>query len=152
MNATAAKPVRLIATLLIVAGALMVVAGGAVSLVVRDQLIAENITIPEDAIAFQGKQVNGPLDAFVQADIINKHALAGTDGKTYAELDREDPARAMVMNGSFLRASLFTSVIAFGVAAFAAGMGLLQILIGIALRKITPATAEAPLEPAAAAV
>lgn len=146
MNTTAAKPVRLIALLLIIAGALMVVAGGAVSLVVRDQLVAENITIPDDAIAFQGKVVNGPLDAYVQADIINKHALAATDGKTYAELDREDPARATVMNGSFLRASLFTSVIAFGVAAFAIGIGVLQILTGYALRKLVPAgdTAAAP--------
>jgi len=139
MNTTAAKPVRLIALLLIIAGALMVVAGGAVSLVVRDQLVAENITIPEDAIAFAGKRVDGPLDAYVQADIINKHALAATDGKTYAELDREDPARATVMNGSFLRASLFTSVIAFGVAAFAIGIGVLQILTGYALRKLVPA-------------
>ena len=146
MNTTAAKPVRLIALLLIIAGALMVVAGGAVSLVVRDQLVAENITIPDDAIAFAGKRVDGPLDAYVQADIINKHALAATDGKTYAELDREDPARATVMNGSFLRASLFTSVIAFGVAAFAIGIGVLQILTGYALRKLVPAgdTAAAP--------
>ena len=28
------------------------------------------------------------LDAFVQADIINQHALDATGGQTYAELDR----------------------------------------------------------------
>ena len=33
-----------------------------------------------------GKPVTGPLSAYAQADIINHHALAGTDGKTYAEL------------------------------------------------------------------
>ena len=40
------------------------------------------------------------------------------------------------MNGSFLRASLFTSVIAFGVAAFAMGVGLLSLLMGWALRRL----------------
>ena len=41
------------------------------------------------------------------------------------------------MNGSFLRASLFTSVVAFGVAALVMGLGLLFILIGVALRKVS---------------
>ena len=34
------------------------------------------------------------------------------------------------MTASFLQASLFTSVVAFGVAAFAVGMGVLSLLIG----------------------
>jgi hypothetical protein len=136
-----AKPVRIIAAFLMIAGLVLVVGGGATWLTVRSQLAAENIVIPDDAIAFQGKVVDGPLDAFVQAEIINKHALAATEGNTYAELDREDPRRAVVMNGSFLRASLFTSVIAFGVAAFAAGMGVVMVLIGYALRLLAPADA-----------
>jgi hypothetical protein len=41
-----------------------------------------------------------------------------------------------VMTASFLRASLFTSVVSFGVAAFAFGLGLLLILIGWALLRI----------------
>ncbi len=147
MNPT--KSVRVVGLVAMIVGVLMVVAGGATWLVVRDQLVAENITIPDDAMAFQGNRVDGPLDAFVQADIINKHALDMTGGKTYAELDREDPARATVMNGSFLRTSLFSSVIAFGVAAFAAGMGVLWTLIGWALRTLVPADAviTAPVKP-----
>jgi hypothetical protein len=145
------KAVRLISVLLMVAGLVLVAGGAATWITVRSQLVAENITIPEDAIAFGGKTVDGPLDAYVQADIINTHALAGSGGKTYAELDREDPARGSVMNGSFLRASLFTSVIAFGVAAFAAGMGVLFALTGYALRTLVPADAEvAPRQPVAA--
>ena len=133
------KVVRLIGLVAIIAGALLVVAGGTTWAVVRDQLVAENIVIPEDAMAFQGNVVDGPLDAYVQADIINHHALEGSNGMTYAELDREDPARATVMNASFLRASLFTSVIAFGIAAFAGGLGVLFVLIGWALRRAVPA-------------
>ncbi|WP_225753091.1 aromatic ring-opening dioxygenase LigA [Actinotalea sp. Marseille-Q4924] len=136
------KAVRLIAVLLMVAGVVLVAGGAATWITVRSQLVAENITIPDDAMAFAGNVVDGPLDAYVQADIINKHALEGSGGKTYAELDREDPARASVMNGSFLRASLFTSVIAFGVAAFAAGMGVLFAVTGYALRALVPAAAD----------
>ena len=134
------KAVRLIGTVLVVAGALLVVAGAGTWLTVRSQLVAEQITIPEDAMAFGGNLVDGPLDAYVQADIINQHALESSAGLTYAELDREDPARATVMNASFLRASLFTSVIAFGIAAFAAGMGVLFALIGVALRRVAGET------------
>jgi hypothetical protein len=38
-----------------------------------------------------------------------------------------------VQNGSFLRASLFTSVLAFGVATLVAGLGLWSILLGLAI-------------------
>ena len=37
------------------------------------------------------------------------------------------------MNGSFLRASLFTSVVAFGVSLLVVGLGILFILVGVAL-------------------
>ncbi|MCX6415009.1 MAG: aromatic ring-opening dioxygenase LigA, partial [Actinobacteria bacterium] len=57
-------------------------------------------------------------------------------GKTYAELDREDPLRQTAMTGSFLRASLFTSVVAFGVSALVVGLGALFILVGFALRSL----------------
>jgi hypothetical protein len=136
------KAVRLISVLLMVAGLVLVAGGAATWITVRSQLVAENITIPDDAMAFGGNVVDGPLDAFVQADIINQHALESSGGLSYAELDREDPARASVMNASFLRASLFTSVIAFGVAAFAAGMGVLFALTGYALRSLVPAAAD----------
>jgi hypothetical protein len=65
--------------------------------------------------------------------VIKEHALDIGGGKTYAELPQDDPARDTVMTASFLRASLFTSVVAFGVAALVAGLGLLFILLGLAL-------------------
>jgi hypothetical protein len=40
------------------------------------------------------------------------------------------------MQASFLRASLFTSVVAYGVALFAAGMGVLAILFGWAIHRL----------------
>ena len=138
------KSVRIVGLVSIIAGIVLILAGGLTWGLVQTQLTAENITVAEDAAMFAGKQVNGPLDAYYEADIINKHALEGSGGKTYAEMDREDPARASVMNGSFLRASLFTSVIAFGVAAFAMGMGVLFILVGWAIRTLAAAKVTAP--------
>lgn len=130
------KTPRIIGLIAIIAGAVMILGGGVTWGMVQSQLSDENITIPGDASMFPGKQVKGPLTAYSQADIINKHALESSGGKTYAELDQDDPTRDVVMNGSFLRASLFTSVIAFGIAAFVIGLGVLFILVGWGLRAL----------------
>ena len=71
-----------------------VVAGAFTWYTVSDQLAAEKITVSDDASCQAGQSVNGPLEAYCQAEIINHHALEATGGKTYAELDREDPLRA----------------------------------------------------------
>lgn len=131
--------VKVVGILGILAGIALIVAGLVVWIMVSTQLRAENITIPDDAIAFQGQTVQGPLTAYVQADIIQTHALHASEGKTYAELDQDDPVRAVMMNASFLRASLFTSVVSFGVAAFAMGIGVLSILFGSALHRLAGA-------------
>lgn len=131
--------VKVVGILGILAGILLIVAGIVVWIVVSMQLQAEKITIPDDAIAFQGQTVAGPFTAYVQADIIQHHALEASGGKTYAELPQDDPIRATMMNASFLRASLFTSVVSFGVAAFAIGMGILSIMFGWALHRLASA-------------
>ncbi len=124
---------RLMAILTIVAGVVLIVAGALTWVAVTNQLEAENITVSGDADCAAGKEVNGPITAFCQAEVINKHALETTGGKTYAELDRDDPTRNTAMQASFLRASLFTSVVAYGVAAMAAGLGVVCVMIGVGL-------------------
>jgi hypothetical protein len=111
-----------------------------------------------------GKPVAGPFTAYAQADAINHHALEGANNRTYAQLgddakalkaklaasglSKEEVAknpdvlalaatRDSTMNGSFLRASLFTSVVAFGVAVLVMGLGLLFALLGLALTKVS---------------
>ena len=133
----------------IIGGILLIVVGIIAWIGVTTQLTAENITIPDDAMAMQGQQVTGPITAYIQADIINHHALEASGGKTYAELDQDDPVRATVMQASFLRASLFTSIVAYGVALFAAGMGVLAILFGWAF--LRPASAPVVVKQARAA-
>jgi len=120
----------------ILGGVALIIVGIVVWVMVSSQLRAENITIPDDAMAFQGQTVAGPFTAFVQADIIQQHALHASEGKTYAELAQDDPVRATMMNASFLRASLFTSVVSFGVSVFAMGVGILSIIFGWAIHRL----------------
>lgn len=129
--------VKLMGILTLIAGIVMILGGGLTWFAVTDQLSAENIVVPDDADRFAGEPVDGPLTAYAQADIINKHALSATGGLTYAELDRDDPTRQTAMTASFLRASLFTSVVSYGVAAMAMGVGLVFVFIGTALMRLS---------------
>ncbi len=131
--------VKVVGIIGIIGGALLIIVGIVVWIVVTQQLKAENITVSDDAVAFAGQQVAGPFTAYVQADVINTHALHATGGKTYAELDQDDPARTTAMQASFLRTSLFTSVVSYGVCLFAIAMGALSILFGWALVRLASA-------------
>ena len=130
---------RAIAVIVLVMGAVMIVAGGVTWFMVQDQLSDARITVADDADFLAGDKVNGPFSAYAQAQIIEKHALEATNGKTYAELGRDDPLRQTAMSASFLRASLYTSVVAFGVAAMAVGLGIALILIALALMSMAKA-------------
>ncbi len=128
--------VKITGIVIAVIGAIMFIGGASTWMLVQGSLSDERITVSEDADWFANQEVNGPFTAYSEAMVIEKHALEASGDKTYAELDREDPVRVTVMNGSFLRASLFTSVLAFGVSAMAMGLGVVQVLGGLALTKV----------------
>lgn len=130
------RSVRVIGIIVAVLGLIFLVAGIVTYAVVSSTLADQNITVSDDAQWFAGEDVAGPFTAYSQADIIATHAEEIAGGKTYAELPQDDPNRATVMNASFLQASLFTSVVAFGVAAFVAVMGVILMLLGWALTKV----------------
>src|SRR5215211_2217834 len=71
------------------------------------------------ASCLAGDEVKGPFSAYCQAKVIDKHSLNATGGKHYAELGQDDPLRQTAMTASFLQASLFTSVVAYGFAGMA---------------------------------
>ena len=118
----------------IVVGIVMAVAGVVTWVVVSSTLSEQKIVVADDANCLAGDEVDGPFSAFCQADVIDQHTKNITGGLTYAELDQEDPNRATAMDSAFLQASLFTSVVAFGVAFMAFGVGIVLALIGFALR------------------
>lgn len=119
----------------IVFGAIFVLAGIVTWIVISSTLSSQKITVSEDAGCRAGATVTGPISAYCQASVIDKHTMEITGGKTYAELDREDPNRNTAMTSSFLQASLFTSVVAFGVAAMAIAVGIAFVVFGLALRE-----------------
>jgi hypothetical protein len=131
------RKIRIVGWVVAVLGALFVVAGVGTYATVSHTLADEKITVSDDAAHFAGDDVDGPLTAYAQADVIAKHAKEIGKGKTYAELPQDDPNRATVMTASFLRASLFTSVVAFGVAAFVAVVGVVLMLLGWALVRLS---------------
>ncbi len=134
------KAVRVVGIIVAVLGIVFLVAGVATYVVISSTLADEKITVSDDADRFAGKDVKGPFTAYAQADVIAKHAEEIGGGKTYSELAQDDPNRATVMNASFLRASLFTSVVAFGVAAFVAVVGVVLILLGWVLTRLARTT------------
>lgn len=124
-----------------VAGPYMVYRGVDARNQVAAELRAENIVTPEDASRPNVRVEDGPT-AVVQAEIIEKHALEATGGKTYAQLDREDPRRAVALSGANLRAALMSSALAWetanlviGLGALVFGLGLVFLPIGLVIRK-----------------
>ncbi|MGV8977019.1 MAG: aromatic ring-opening dioxygenase LigA [Cellulomonas sp.] len=159
------KGARIIALLTIIAGVVLIVAGGITWGAVASQLKAEKIEVaavtPENPGALAGKTVQDPFTAYAQANAVNEHSLEATKGRTFAQLGDDINAkkaalkaagtsdadiakdkdvlalggqRTTIQTGSFLRASLFTSVVAFGIAALVMGLGVLFILVGYAVR------------------
>ena len=125
----------------IVLGVLLILGGAATWIVVSSTLGDQKITTSSDA-CLPDRDVAGPFTAYCQAEVIEKHTLETTEGLYYAELERDDPRRETALTSSFLQASLFTSILAFGVAAMAIGMGVLFVLIGLGIRDVDRRLAE----------
>lgn len=125
---------------------------------VKTELVAQNITTPDDA-SIPGVQVNNVSSARSMADIIGHHAEEATGGVTYAEMGRfmaanGDPAgtsdeaaalmgddgkpvanalRNTAFQASALRTSLYTSVMAFEISNLVVGLGLMILVLGFAV-------------------
>jgi hypothetical protein len=99
---------------------------------VRSELVAQNITTPGDA-RIPNTRVDDIPTARAMADIIQVHALESTGGLSYAEMDRDDPARQTALNAANLRTSLYTSIMAFEVGTLVIGLGLMILVMGFAV-------------------
>ena len=130
------RSTRRSARTLSLAGYGFIAAGVAGYAAVRQQLLAENITVHADVKPLAGRKVADPVTAFAQADIVNKHALAMTGGKPFAELPMDAPERETALMAANVRSSLLTSVLSFGVSALAAGTGVLAVTAGRGLRAL----------------
>ena len=116
----------------VAAGIFMVTEGRDAKADVRDAIAAENITVSDDALSeeLRGLPVNSAATAQAQADVIQMHTLDRTGGLTYAELDREDPARATALTAANLRTSLNLAAMGFRVSDLVMGIGAFMIVMG----------------------
>ena len=144
-----ASRLRSVGGLTVAAGWLFLVTGAGAWCAVTKQLRDEKITVPGNAPAFGGKQVQDPATAFVQALVIKRNAERGAGGRTFADISNamrtvdhdSDEAKelrnhsAALSTAASLRTSLMTSVLAYGVSAFAAGLGAFFVLAGSKLRR-----------------
>lgn len=133
---TAPRGARLVATLLLVLGALFVLGGAGTWAVTAAGLASEEVTVADSAPAFVGARLDTPWEAWAQTEAIRTDVLDATGGRGYAQIERDDPLRDMATTGTFLRASLLTSVVAFGVALALVGIGVGFLLGGVGLRSL----------------
>ena len=125
---------------------------------VREELLAQDITTPEDA-SIPGVRVDSVATAKSMADIIDYHQRNQTGGLTYSEMGRfmtadgdpagtndeadavkddngkpvANPLRNVAFQASSLRTSLYSSVMAFEVANLVTGLGAMIIVLGLAV-------------------
>lgn len=80
---------------------------------VRSMLAAENIKFTDDAKEIVGRTPGEKVDtgeeAFDFAKIIDTHAMEATEGKRYADMEREDPKRQVAQSAASLRSMLMSA-------------------------------------------
>ena len=74
--------------------------------------------------------VDTPAEAQAMADVIKVHTLKTTEGKTYAQLDREDPNRDFYLKSVTLRSALTQAYMGFRVAELVMGIGAITMALG----------------------
>lgn len=85
------KKLLVISSILAILAGIILVSGGVWGIYFTYQNVArEKIITPKDS-AIPERPVRGPLTLKAQADIIRKHTLRMTEGKTFAEMPRQVP-------------------------------------------------------------
>ncbi len=123
---------------------------------VRAQLLAQNITTTPDA-EIPNARVADAATAHAMANVIGKHALEATGGRTYAEMGRfltpdggetsdeeqalkdengnpvPNPLRNVAFQAATLQTALHTSHLAFNVAELVIGLGVFITALGVVI-------------------
>ncbi len=117
--------------ILVISGLFMIYQGKSAHDEVADALSEERI-VGSQGTDIADVKVTGPDEAKTQADKIKQDVLNMTGGKTYAELDRNDPNRNTYLTSITLRTALMQSYMAFKVADLVMGVGALVAVLGLA--------------------
>jgi hypothetical protein len=122
----------LVTSAVLAAGAgVILVAGGSWAVWFTYQNVArENIVTPEDA-SIPNAPVRGPLTLRSQAEVIREHTLKATDGKTYAEMSRDDEQRPMWVTATTLMTALHLGIITYLFSGLIILFGLISMWTGM---------------------
>jgi hypothetical protein len=115
------------------AGIVEVLVGAAAWAVVSRRLADEKIVVPGSARWFPNRTVRDPLSALEEAEVVRRITLKATGGRTYGEMAEDDPMARMALDASLIRSSLFTAILAFGIAATQVALGAVFVVLGRAL-------------------
>jgi hypothetical protein len=167
----------LAATVLIVLGIAVIVAGFVGRSYVQDQVSKEKIVGSDDmtpegiqagiqkaglkdvsvpSCSVAGEEVDTGKEAKCFADYMRIHTLEATGGKTYAQMPQDSSERDIWVTETALTTALYTSYFAESVALFAILVGIVMLLVGIGFIVLTAVsrrrtTAGTPPPPPAAA-
>ena len=122
----------------IAGGAFMIVQGLAAKREVREALAAEQITTSAEA-SIPRTLVTSAETAKAQSEVISRHTLRETRGRTYAQLPRGDPLREYYMHAVTLRTALGLAIMGFKVSDLVVGLGAFMAAVGGALIMFAPA-------------
>ena len=143
--------------LAMIAGILMVIAGAWGIIFTYQNVTREKITTSADA-SIPNAKVAGPFTLKAQADVIRKHTLESTGGKTYAEMPRQiqqvdsrgnpvfdsegqpvmvaNSARDIWITATSLTTALHLGIITYAFSALVLLLGLISIWTSITFRSI----------------
>jgi hypothetical protein len=129
---------------LLVSGVFMVISGMNTRSDVKDGVTDERLVVPDPQVlltypgarAPEGVEVPEVLidtadEAHAQAQVIRIHVLELTDGKTYGEMDRDDPNRDLYLNALTLQSALHQAHISFEITRLVTGLGAIVIVLGV---------------------
>ena len=123
---------KAIAIALVSVGLVFSVAGAVALNHIVDEAQIENVVTGDDA-SMPNQLVDDPFTMISQADNIETHTLARTDGLRYSEMARDNEARPMWVTATTLRTALHFGAMAYAFSLFTIVVGALFMLNGVAL-------------------
>ena len=106
--------------------------GTAGAVYTHNTAMKQGITVSGDAtMGNPGATLDGPFDMLGQAGAIEHHMLERTEGKYYAQMDREDPVRASWLDATTLMSALQLGAMAYALAAFVIFFGFTSLGTGV---------------------
>ncbi len=107
------KKLLILSSVLAIVAGIILVSGGIWGISFTYKNIAqEKIVTPADA-SISKQPVRGPFTLKSQTDIIRTHVLKTTEGKTYAEMSREDANRNLWITATTLTTALHLGILTY---------------------------------------